>query len=32
MIEHVDWVSTSGGAMLQYLAGEKMPGLKGIIK
>jgi len=32
MIDHVDWVSTGGGAMLAYLAGEKMPGLKGIIK
>ncbi|MFA5317906.1 MAG: phosphoglycerate kinase [Patescibacteria group bacterium] len=27
MLEHVDWVSTGGGAMLAYLAGEKMPGL-----
>jgi len=32
MLEHVDWVSTSGGAMLAYLAGEKMPGLQKIIK
>ncbi len=32
MLEHVDWVSTGGGAMLSFLAGEKMPGLKGIIK
>jgi phosphoglycerate kinase len=32
MTEGVDWVSTGGGAMLSYLAGEKMPGLKGIIK
>jgi phosphoglycerate kinase len=30
MIEYVDWVSTGGGAMLSYLGGEKMPGLKGI--
>jgi len=28
---HVDWVSTGGGAMLSYLGGEKMPGLKNII-
>ena len=32
MAEYVDWVSTGGGAMLSYLAGEKMPGLKGLIK
>lgn len=32
MFEHIDWVSTSGGAMLAYLAGERMPGLKRIIK
>lgn len=31
MMEHVDWVSTSGGAMLEYLAGNKLPGLKKII-
>lgn len=30
MIEHVDWVSTGGGAMLDLLAGQKMPGLKGL--
>ena len=29
-VDYVDWVSTGGGAMLAYLAGEKMPGLKGI--
>lgn len=28
---HINWVSTGGGAMLSYLAGDKMPGLKGII-
>lgn len=32
MLDHVDWVSTGGGAMLDYLAGLPMPGLKGIIK
>lgn len=32
MLQYVDWVSTGGGAMLDYLAGEKMPGLKGLIK
>ncbi|MEI7620163.1 MAG: phosphoglycerate kinase [Candidatus Falkowbacteria bacterium] len=32
MAEYMDWVSTGGGAMLSYLGGEKLPGLKGIIK
>lgn len=32
MAHNFDWVSTGGGAMLAYLGGEKMPGLKGIIK
>lgn len=32
MFDEVDWVSTGGGAMLDFLAGEPMPGLKGIIK
>jgi phosphoglycerate kinase len=32
MLDYVDWVSTGGGAMLAYLGGEKMPGLKGIMK
>lgn len=32
MFEYVDWVSTGGGAMLDYLGGAKMPGLKGIVK
>lgn len=31
MEEYVDWVSTGGGAMLSFLAGEKMPGLRKII-
>lgn len=32
MAEYVDWVSTGGGAMLSFLAGEKMPGLQKILK
>lgn len=32
MMNHVDWVSTGGGAMLSYLGGEKMPGLRKIAK
>jgi len=31
MMEYIDWVSTGGGAMLTYLAGERMPGLEGIV-
>jgi len=31
MEEYVDWVSTAGGAMLTFLGGGKMPGLKKII-
>lgn len=31
MEEYVDWVSTAGGAMLAYLGGEKLPGLKGLV-
>lgn len=31
MANHIDWVSTGGGAMLSYLGGEPMPGLKGIV-
>jgi phosphoglycerate kinase len=31
MKEYVDWVSTGGGAMLSYLGGENMPGLKGLV-
>ena len=29
---YIDWVSTGGGAMLAFLSGELMPGLKRIIK
>ncbi len=32
MQDHVDWVSTGGGAMLSYLGGEVLPGLEGIVK
>ena len=32
MEDYVDWISTGGGAMLTYLGGEKMPGLKKIVK
>lgn len=32
MEQYIDWVSSGGGAMLAFLGGEKMPGLKGIIK
>lgn len=28
MKKYMDWVSTGGGAMLAYLAGEKMPGIE----
>lgn len=31
MTPYIDWVSTAGGAMLAYLGGEKLPGLKKII-
>lgn len=31
MENDVDWISTGGGAMLSYLGGEKMPGLKSIV-
>lgn len=32
MENDVDYVSTGGGAMMAYIGGEKMPGLKGIVK
>ena len=32
MENYIDWVSTGGGAMLTYLSGELMPGLRGIVK
>lgn len=32
MENYLDWVSTGGGAMLAFLGGEPMPGLKGIVK
>jgi len=31
MAQYVDWISTAGGAMLTYLGGGHMPGLKKII-
>jgi len=31
MMEHVDWISTAGGAMLSYLGKAPMPGLKKIV-
>jgi len=32
MAEHIDWISTGGGAMLEYLSGKKLPGLEGLVK
>lgn len=32
MEHYIDWISTGGGAMLAFLGGEPMPGLKGIVK
>jgi 3-phosphoglycerate kinase len=32
MMEYVDFISTSGGAMLEYLAGNRLPGLTKIIR
>ncbi|MDP2708510.1 MAG: phosphoglycerate kinase [bacterium] len=32
MENYLDWVSTGGGAMLAFLGGESMPGLRGIVK
>lgn len=31
MFNDVDWVSTAGGAMLEYLSGVKLPGLEKIV-
>lgn len=32
MVDDIDWVSTGGGAILTYLGGQSMPGLKKIVK
>lgn len=32
MADYVDWVSTAGGALLTYLGGLPLPGLKGLVK
>jgi phosphoglycerate kinase len=32
IVDEMDWVSTGGGAMLSYLGGEEMPGIKGLVK
>jgi len=32
MENYVDWLSTGGGAMLSFLGGEAMPGLRGLVK
>ena len=32
MMEYLDWISTGGGAMLAFLGGEPMPGLKNLVK
>lgn len=32
VLEDLGWVSTGGGAMLSYLAGEKLPGLQKIVR
>jgi phosphoglycerate kinase len=30
LIKNFDFISTGGGAMLEFLAGEKMPGLEAL--
>ena len=32
MAEHVDYISTGGGAMLEYLSGQELAGLKPLLK
>lgn len=32
MAKHVDYISTGGGAMLEYLSGQELPGLKALLE